>query len=129
MSSAAKAAVIANVAGDRQHRRIGDAMYRVGDAKVHVRYVSWPKARSTYAFNVNPTTLRADFEVWICGDASSYYLTPIEVIRTLYDDPDAYVDRRHPKLRVMEVSLDDHSCLYARGGQRKNFSPYYLAKL
>jgi hypothetical protein len=99
------------------------------DGKVfHVRFRSNPKRDGvTYAFNINPNTLRADYEVWICGAANNYYLIPISTIRSLYDDPDTYVDNRHPEIRVADIRCSDHRCLYGKGGKSEDFALYYLA--
>lgn len=63
-----------------------------------------------YKFNINPNTLSADYELWICGSAGVWYLVPIDLIGRIYSDPAAYPDHRHPEIRV--VSLNTKRSLF-----------------
>jgi len=82
-----------------------------------------------FSYNINPNTLTADFEVWICGEADSYYLFPTSVMKSIYEDPDAYVDKTHPEIRVAEVDMATHSLLFGRSGKRLDCSGYFRAVL
>jgi len=85
---------------------LGKSKWRIGDRTVHVRWRTSPKAKGiVYSFNINPNTLSADYEVWICGDASRYCLFPVDLMRRIYEDPDSYPDKRHPEIRVAEVDM------------------------
>ena len=109
----------------------GPSKWYVGETIVHMRFCSRPKTSDgvTYAYNINPNTLRADYEIWICGEAGVYYCIPTEVMKAIYRNPEGYVDRRHPEIRVAEVDTRTHQALYARGGQHLDFSPYFRATL
>jgi len=75
MSAAEKGAVVAMVAKDAPLVSAGRAKVRIGKCLVHVRYCSPnAKALKRYKFNINPNTLSADYELWICGSAAIYYL-------------------------------------------------------
>ena len=87
---------------------------------IHVRYCSPP----TYKFNISPTTLRADYEVWICGFEDQYFLIPKDVIRAIYRDPEAYPDRLHPNLRVVSVNVDTETVMFARGGKMRDLGQF-----
>lgn len=97
---------------------------------VHVKYRSGPKVGGNrYSYNVSPSSLDADFEVWICGDISIYYLIPTKTLADMYNDPNAYVDSYHPNLRVIDINTETHKAQYARGRPYKDFSSYFLARL
>ncbi|MCA1565537.1 MAG: hypothetical protein LC803_07850 [Acidobacteria bacterium] len=117
------------VASDVWHET-GVANFRTDGHNFHIRYCS-PKdaAGSRYSFGINPNTLTADYEVWVCGLYEQYYLLPITVIQFIYEDPDAYTDKRHPEIRVVSVDLQNHSATYAAGGRSLNIEEYFQATL
>jgi hypothetical protein len=108
----------------------GREKWLVGEDIVHVRYRSGPvKSGATYAYNINPNTLTADYEVWICGSPECYYLIPMRVIRTIYNHPEAYVDWTYPERRVADINVNNDQCRFAREGKTMDFSSYYCATL
>lgn len=117
---------IANGRNWHEIRGAGRAKYSVGKNIVHVRFRSDPKTDGvTYAYNINPNTLTADYEVWICGNADTYYLIPINVIEEIYNDPGAYEDKTHPNLIVADINTVSHKTQHSRLGNSKNLSPYF----
>jgi hypothetical protein len=101
------------------------AEYRFGPYVIHVRFCSAERVGSPrYKFNINPNTLSADYEVWICGDANTYYLIPVQLMRRIYVDPGAYVDYRHPDIRVVSVNVSTHTVTYAKGGRKMDIALY-----
>lgn len=117
---------IANGRSWTEAKGVGQAKYRIGSKIIHLRFRSSPKSDGvSYAYNINPNTLSADFEVWICGDAETYYLIPINVIKEIYNDPGAYVDKIHPDLRVADINTHTHRTLHSRLGNSKTFSSYF----
>ena len=103
----------------------GRAKYRKELFVVHVRLCSTNRfGNPYYKFNINPNTLSADYEVWICGDANTYYLIPIQLIRRIYYDPESYVDSRHPEIRVVNVNVGIHTVTYATGGGNIDIASY-----
>ena len=119
-----KARILRSIAGSRGYRQEGRGKFRIGTTLVHIRYKSKASHGTSYPYNINPNTLRADYELWICGDRDGWYLIPISVIREMYEDPQAYVDRRHPEIRVATLDVASHSVIYGSGGQRISFSAY-----
>jgi hypothetical protein len=108
----------------------GPAKWKIGNKIVHVRYRSGPKADGiTYSYNINQNTLKSEYEIWICGDATSYYLIPINEIQDIYNDPGAYIDKWHPDLRVADINTQTHRASYSRRGITKDFSSYFCAVL
>lgn len=105
----------------------GQATYAIASVRVHARYCAGGPRKCK--FNINPNTLRADYELWICGGASQWYLIPVEVIKTMYDHPGAYPDRWHPGIRVVSVDMREHSAGYASPSIKKDLRPYYRANL
>ena len=103
----------------------GRAKYRMGLHVIHVRFCSPDRFASPhYKFNINPNTLSADYEVWICGDANTYYLIPIQLMRRIYCDPESYVDSRYPEIRVVSVNAGTNTVTYATGGRTVDITPY-----
>jgi hypothetical protein len=120
-----KRAVLSKVARGKRIRPAGQALYRIDGTLLHIRFCSQDRGGSArYKFNINPNTLRAEWECWICGDDSVYYLIPINVIRRLYNDPGAYVDNHHPNRRVVSVDTLVDETLYARGGKKISVMKY-----
>ena len=128
-ADATKSRILQEIAGSRGYVRQGQARYRIGGTIVHIRYKSKASHGTAYPYNINPNTLRADYEVWICGDSDGWYVIPMNVIREIYDDPDTYVDRHHPEIRVVTVNAATHDVMYGAGGKRLNLSPYRNARL
>lgn len=103
----------------------GRAKYRKDPHVIHVRFCSIDRSGSHhYKFNINPNTLSADYEVWICGNADTYYLIPIQIMRQIYHDPESYVDSRHPEIRVVSVNAGTNTVTYATGGRTIDITAY-----
>jgi hypothetical protein len=125
-----KRVVLQRIAGTSALMPAGQAKFRVRDTCIHARFCSENYSSPTkYSFNVNPNTLSADYELWICGDPDHYYLMPISLMRQIYDHPSAYVDHRHPKIRVVSVDIEKHCLTYARGGESLDLAPYFQSGL
>jgi hypothetical protein len=117
MSTSEKNAALAKVANGASIVSAGNAKARIGKAVVHVRFCSRNlSAPGKFKFNINPNTLSADYELWVCGSAALYYLMPVAFMRGIYDNPDTYIDRMHPEIRVVSVDADAHTVTYAAGG-------------
>src|SRR5688500_4368875 len=101
-SEAAKSAVLSRIGSGRPFPTAGRAKHRVGDAVVHVRFCSTSKTDpAKYKFNINPNTLTADFELWICGSAGHYYLLPATATLEIYAHPLGYQDSHHSGIRIV----------------------------
>ena len=119
-----KHAVLDRISQGKGWRSSGRSMYSINDVTVHLRHCSY---RVHSLFNINPNTLRAAYEVWICGhkvDDHVYFLIPIETIRKMYDDPHAYPDRRHRKIRVVSVIAEKNEAVFASGGKALDIARY-----
>lgn len=120
-----KRAVLTRIAGGKRCQPAGRAMYRIDGDLVHIRFCSTDRLGSRrYKFNINPNTLRADWECWICGSDRIYYLVPTQLVRKLYNDPAAYTDSHHPNIRVVSVDTSHDQTLYARGGRKTSVAHY-----
>jgi hypothetical protein len=130
MTNAEKDAALKKIAKGVMVAAAGNAKVRIGKSVVHVRYCS-PNASAPekFKFNINPNTLSADYELWVFGSAMLYYLMPISFLRGIYDNPDTYVDRRHPEIRVVSVDTHSHTVTYATGGVKSNLRSYLGATL
>jgi hypothetical protein len=47
----------------------------------------------------------------------------------MYEDPEAYPDRHHPTLRIVQINIDEHSALYAKPARKYDLSDHHLAIL
>lgn len=111
-----KAEVVKHLAAGAQITQLPKGKLKIGSAVVHVRFTTRAKGKGVvWSFNINPNTLTADFELWICGSSATYYLIPKATVRKIYDDPAAYTDYTHPEIRVADISAVTHLCTYGRG--------------
>jgi hypothetical protein len=132
MSTDVKRSVLATIAGGAPLSAAGRSKQRIGSNVVHVRFCSASSgAPGKFKFNINPNTLSADFELWICGEASIYYLIPISFISNIYDNPNTYQDKHkhHEKIKVVSVDAHDHSVMFAAGGANASIRPFLRATL
>jgi hypothetical protein len=130
MNKAIKAVVLSTLAGSHGWSPLGKSTVRVGKANVHVRFCSAnPRSPSKYKFDINPNTLSADYELWICGDRHTYYLIPIEVIKKMYSDPNAYSDHHHEEIKVVSVDSQSDYVTYATGGKSISLKPFAKARM
>lgn len=130
MSDAIKQNVLSKIAEGASFIPTGRAKYRVNEKIVHVRFCS--ENRSTpakYKFNINPNTLSADCELWICGNEEQYYLMPLIFIKSIYDNPQTYVDYHHDNIKVVSVDIYEDIVQFASGGQSKSLSLYKRASI
>jgi hypothetical protein len=124
-----KKKVLTRLAAGRQMVSLPKSKAKVGNNVVHMRFRSSPKGNSsTWSFNINPNTLTGDFELWICGSASLYYLIPITSIKAIYEDESAYVDYAHPEIRVLDIDSSTHQCFYGKG-RNADFASFFHASL
>ena len=130
MSIREKRAALATIANGAEVVPAGTAKFRVGRNVVHVRFCSESSsAPDRFKFNINPNTLTADYELWVCGGATTYYFIPIAFIRRIYENPSTYEDRRHPGIKVVSVDAKTHTVTFATGGVTASLRPYYGARL
>jgi hypothetical protein len=130
MSEEIKKRVYSTISGSRNWVPSTKAKIKIGQNIVHVRFCSTNLGSpSKYKFNLNPNTLSADFELWICGDQETYYLIPIEIINDIYADPNTYQDYHHAGIKVVSVDTDSNRVAYARGGKSLNLRPYLKSTL
>lgn len=119
--------VLNQIANGQKIVKCPSSKWQIGDAILHVRYRTNPvPGGCQYSFNINPNTLKADYEVWICGSENRYYLIPISIIRKMYEHPNTYIDSRY-QYRVASIDVNTHRCLYARGGCDKDFTDYFCS--
>lgn len=129
-SHQAKQATLRQIAGNSPIVSAGNAKVRIGSWLIHVRYCSENQsALGKYKFNINPNTLSADFELWICGEPQHFYLMPVSRMREFYRHPEAYVDNYHPNIHIVSVDAEQHKATYARGGTWADLSQYFRALL
>ncbi len=80
---------------------------KVNGKIIHYRYKSKASDMSRrFPFNINPTTLSADFEIWICGNQDLYFIIPIKEIKKIYDDPDTYTNSTKNQSLIKTLTVD-----------------------
>ncbi len=103
----------------------GPSNYWVGHKKVHARFCRTnDRSPHLFKFNINPNTLEADYELWICGGVGLFYFLPISVMQGIYDDPNAYPDYHHPEIRVVSVDGAKDKVIYKTGGGKLDIAQY-----
>lgn len=108
----------------------GPSNYMLAGRKVHARFCSTnDQSPHLFKFNINPNTLQADYELWICGQEELYYLIPSSLMRRIYDDPDTYPDKRHPDIRVVSLDVSSNKIMYKTGGGKMDIAKYRNAHL
>jgi len=122
-----KQAVFDRISPGESATRIGDEIYRIHGFKIHARYCA--PGSGHYKFNINPNTLRADFELWICGSANHWYLIPMNEIRQMYKHPAAYPDKHHADIRVVTVDSQSHQVGYAAPSIAEALTSFFRATL
>jgi hypothetical protein len=105
----------------------GREVYLLGEVRIHVRFCA--KGEGNYKFNINPNTLRADYELWICGKPEHWYLIPVRVLQEMYDHPAAYPDKTHPEIRVVSLDATHHLAGYAAPSVKRDMRSYFGATL
>jgi hypothetical protein len=114
-----KATVLNTLANGRAvNRADGRGTYRIGWHRVHIRFCSRDAERpDLFKFNVNAETVAANFEVWVCGSPSSWYVIPVAIVRGMYDHPRAYPDHQASTHRVVvSVNRSTDFAQYLQGG-------------
>lgn len=130
MSAVEKKAALSKIANGVVIVSAGKAKFRIGNLVVHVRFCSRNlSAPGKFKFNINPNTLSADYELWVCGSAAIYYLMPLEFMQGIYNNPDTYIDSMHPEIRVVSVDANTHTITYASGGINCSLRGYLCASL
>lgn len=125
MSDDVKASALQLIAAGQLIKKIHRSLYQVGDFRVHVRLCRVdPRRPSAFKFGINHATLSAHAELWICGDPSVYFLLPMSVIQSMYHDPESYVDRWHPSIRIASVDVAYGTSRYARGKAPIDICPF-----
>lgn len=122
-----KQTVFGKIAPGVRAAMIGREIYELGSTTIHARYCS--PGSGHYKFNINPNTLLADRELWICGSSEHWYLIPMAVIRDMYEHPDAYPDRHHHRIRVVTVDPETHRIAYAAPSIHRNGMAYFCGVL
>jgi hypothetical protein len=100
---------------------------KIGEKVFHYRLKNFAANGSDkFPFNINPNTLTADFEVWICGSENTFFTVPIEIIKEIYNDPDTYTNSNENQGNIKTLTVDSYHNIvkYGRNGKQislKNF--------
>jgi hypothetical protein len=122
-----KQAVFARIAPGAVVREVGREMYSISGNRVHARFCA--ATTGNFRFNLNPNSLRAHYELWICGSAERWYLLPVEVIRGMYMHPNAYPDNYHAEIRKVHLDTEAHRVGYASPSVKLDLIRYFCAIL
>jgi hypothetical protein len=123
-----KREVLQKLANGRTVEWLPKHKVRIDNYVVHTRCCTGSEKQRSYSFGLNPNTLTANVELWICGSAERFYTIPTEVLHAIYLDGHTYPDRTHPKIRTVAIYLRTHECKYGRT-RSVNFAAYYQRPL
>ena len=87
---------LVKIANGREIKYLKNACVEINNIVIHCRFVTnglGKDDKEKFSFNINQTTLTADYELWVCGSSNWYYLIPIKIINDIYDDPDTYTNK------------------------------------
>lgn len=99
--------------------------YIINNKIYHCRYKTDPSSGlDKFAYNINNSTLKADFELIAFGEKNHIYIVPSSVMKEMYEHPNSYVDRTHPKIRAYTLDTETGEATYAKPGVKQNFSEY-----
>jgi len=134
MNEQKKRSVLNHISGGldwKEAQRYGKSKWEVSGNVIHMRFCSNSnKDGCTYVYNINPNTLNAHFEVWICGNSSRYYFIPIPIIKQIYTDPEGFVDKQHQNMRVVHINTSTHKVNFSRTKNNEiDFNEYFCAVL
>lgn len=114
--------IVLNEISNGDYTKIGQVTYRINEKLVHIKGNS--RRSNKYPFNINPAVLRADFEVYICGDENTFYVIPVHIIRMMYCDPDAMPDNYHSGYTIIDVHTDTNKIVFGTGGKGIDVTQY-----
>ena len=115
-------AVLEKIAPHGGYTKNGRVTYKIDGKHYHIRVDGGQLPK--YRFNINPTVLAADYEVYVCGTDDLYYLIPVELIRKMNSDPTAWPDHRNPGYTDIDVYPGDDIIKYGRSGKTLKIGQY-----
>jgi len=127
---AEKTAVLEKIAEGKDIKKSdkGKGMYYIGEDLVHIRYNSQdPNIPFQFWFSIYSSALVADYEVWVLGNTGVFYTIPSEVIKKIYDDPDAYLDKsKDGRVVIVTIQWEDESRAIFSRKTDKLYIEYYF---
>ena len=103
----------------------GKHKVNVAGKTIHWRKKSFPRKNpSKFPFNINPNSLSADYELFICGDEKNYFLLPKELVKMMNSHPNAYPDRRNPGYTIITIDIRYSEAVYASPSIALNLMSY-----
>ncbi len=115
-------AVLKKISQGKEYLRFGGVTFIIDNRKYHIKVKTGQLKK--YPFNINPTVLEADFEVYVCGNDNLYYLIPITLIKEMHTDPSAMPDHRYSGYTVIDVHPGKNIIKYGTGGKFINIGKY-----
>lgn len=104
---------------------LGKHKINIGGIEIHYRLKNFPKANpDKFPFNINPNSLGAKFELFICGNEDCYYLLPVDKIKEMHFHPAAYQDKRYPKITIITIDSTRNKVTYASPSISLDITPY-----
>lgn len=92
---------------------------------IHYRFKTNPKTNpNRFPFNINPNSLTSQLELFICGNENTYYLVPTEMLKEMYNHPNAYRDKLHPDITIITINISNDTVTYGRPSLNKHLSAY-----
>jgi len=115
--------VLSEVFGSESFKPVGIATYGHEGIRVHVRH-TWATVRCRFWFDVNPNTVKADYELWICGMPSLWYLVPVSALVFMQGSPTAYRNTAREATTEVTVNEIEDTCRFARNEKPLDVSAF-----
>jgi hypothetical protein len=115
-------AVLQKISHGKKYSKSGSVTFSIENKHYHIKVKTGHLKK--YPFNINPTVLEADFEVYVCGDDNLYYVIPMTLIKEMHTDPFAMPDHRYDGYTVVDVHPHENIIKYGTGGKYLNIEKY-----
>ena len=117
------------IANGKSIKHKNKSIVEINGISIHCRYASGSgvEEQEKYPFNINPNTLTAQYELWVCATSDWYYIIPIDVIKSIYDDPDTYVNKYPGQelIKTVNVIVENDILRFGKNGKQIQITQYW----
>lgn len=125
-----KRLALAEIAGGASVMRAGRHKFSVLGRIVHIRFSSGDILnRNRFQFVLYANALNADYELWVCGAATTYYLLPMGVARRIHEESKKYANNRKSEFWTVSIYINRHIVTYGAGQKRMSLRRYFRTRL
>jgi hypothetical protein len=114
--------VLSKLAGSKSTKKVGRVTHEIEGKRYHIKVKSGSLGK--YPFNINPTVLAADYEVYVCGTDQLYYVLPMGEIEKMHADGNAMPDNAYSGYTILDVYPANNRIIYGIGGKELDIAKY-----